>query len=115
MQNGTGRAQRKALGSPAKLARVVFLALYYTSFVGNRSNITRRTKMSNLSKKIQAPQSDLDQAKKVLSDNGGKIAPTVRALAALWGQNDRGRIGRALNIRYQWVRNVLVTPVTKKS
>jgi DNA-binding NarL/FixJ family response regulator len=27
---------------------------------------------------------------------------------------DRGTIARALNIRYQWVRNVLITPLKNK-
>lgn len=63
-------------------------------------------------KKI-SPQSDLDRALEV-RNSSKSMAEAVRTLHKEWG-NDRGRISRALNIRYQWVRNVLITPVRKGS
>jgi len=63
--------------------------------------------------KLVAPAADLAKAKEIRA-TAKSTAEAVRALAKLWGATDRGRIARALEIRYQWVRNVLITPTAKK-
>lgn len=40
-------------------------------------------------------------------------AAKVRYLASIYGDKERGRIAKILGIRYQWVRNVLITPLKK--
>jgi hypothetical protein len=70
--------------------------------------------MNTKSHKIVATQADLEHAAETRAA-AKSMAEAIRSLAAEWGGTDRGRIARALNIRYQWVRNVLNTPITKKS
>jgi hypothetical protein len=67
--------------------------------------------MNTTTKKLEAPVADIEKANQV-REASKSVAQAVRTLMAEW--NDRGRTARALNIRYQWVRNVMVTPIGKK-
>lgn len=63
--------------------------------------------MSN-TKKVTVAKSDELEALSQMKTMSEKI----RYLAATG--YDRGDISRILDIRYQWVRNVLITPMKKK-
>jgi hypothetical protein len=63
------------------------------------------------SRKLSAPQSDIEYANQILESNNGNKSATIRTL---FSENwTRSRIALSLNIRYQHVRNVLITPVKK--
>lgn len=49
-------------------------------------------------------------------DSLNTMASKIRYLATIYqidGKVDRGAIAKVLDIRYQWVRNVLITPLKK--
>jgi hypothetical protein len=54
---------------------------------------------------------DMAHAKAVLTANNGVKSPAIRQLAKEWGPKSTGRIAKALGIKYQHARNVLITPV----
>jgi hypothetical protein len=71
------------------------------------------TKQINTQKKI-TPEADVQHAAEVLSRHNGVKSPAIRELLGEWA-GDKGRVARALNIRYQHVRNVAITPIKKVS
>lgn len=60
---------------------------------------------------------DFAHAHDLLTQHGGNKSKTIRELAAEWGGAvdgaARGRIAKAMGVKYQMVRNVLNTPVKK--
>lgn len=61
--------------------------------------------MSNSKKSVPAVTADVE----VLLESCTSTASKIRALSA--AGFSRGDISRILSIRYQWVRNVLITPL----
>lgn len=63
----------------------------------------------------QSGRKTVEITDKLLADyatfNGQNKSTTIRGLAAMG--YDRGQIAKVMNIRYQHVRNVLITPVKR--
>lgn len=70
----------------------------------------KRKQMIKTTAKLVAPTADVERAAQIRQASKS-TAEAVRTIMAEW--NDRGRTARALGIRYQWVRNVMITPLKK--
>ena len=75
-------------------------------------------KKANKVKEVELVQ-EVEQAQQVVQINEEELAKCVTVSAKirfLASQNmTRGAIAKKLNIRYQWVRNVLITPLKKEA
>lgn len=78
-----------------------------------QSTATSETPKVEVSKDEQL-KADMAHAKSLMEANGNNKSAVIRLLLTEWGAKARGRIAKSLDIKYQFVRNVAVTPVGKK-
>jgi hypothetical protein len=86
-----------------------------TQTISSTSNeVSVHPMLAIVSQQASTPKASVDgsQAAELVAKYGD-VSKAIRALTALG--HDRGAVAKMLNKRYQHVRNVLITPISKKA